>query len=863
MSELTPMMKQYTQMKEKYSEYILMYRLGDFYEMFFYDAIIASKELDIVLTGKDCGLGERAPMCGIPYHSIDNYISRLVSKGYKVSICEQVRDPDTNEVTGREVVRMVTPGTVTDPNMLDAGKNNYIVSVCCKDQQACLCFIDISTGDINLSGPYHETDPMIMNELGKYSPSEICVDETAKELNMVHSFAENSGCTVTDVKNYEDAADLICKQMGKSLEELEISESSLMVDTFGTLLKYLYDTQLCDLSHVKNLVITGKDGYVDIDISTWRNLEIIETLRLKEKTGSLLGVLDKTQTAMGARLLRHFLEKPSTSVVLIRKRQRAVQDFCSKTMERVSIRESLNRVRDIDRLLTKVVYGSINPREMINLGVSFSEIPHIIHILSSEAFSAPYIKELAKNSNDLSDITEYIKAAIYDEPPAAMKDGGIIRDGFNEQVDKFRRMLNDSKKVLADLESREREKTGIKNLKVKFNRVFGYYIEVSNANKSLVPETYIRKQTLTNGERFITPELKEIESELLNAQENVVTLEYELYEQLRKYVLEHMDVIKCTSANIALIDVLATFAEVAVKNKYTCPIVDDHDIIEIHEGRHPVVEQMLSKDMFIPNDAYLNTSDNRMAIITGPNMAGKSTYMRSVALITLMAQIGSFVPASSATIGIVDKVFTRVGASDDLASGQSTFMIEMNEVAYILKNATRKSLLIFDEIGRGTSTFDGMSIARAVLEYVAEHIKSKSLFATHYHELISLEDTVDGVKNYNVAAKRKGKNITFLRKIVAGGTDDSYGIDVARLAGVPEKVVDRAEQILQMLESGEKQEKVMDRPGDTSQDIDLFNSVIKDELICDLKNLDATVLTPVEALNTLYRLSKRAKDIVG
>ena len=862
MDNLSPMMKQYVEMKQMYKNYILMYRLGDFYEMFFEDAMIASKELDIVLTGRDCGLPERAPMCGVPYHSVDNYISRLVEKGYKVSVCEQVRDPKTNDVVGREVVRMITPGTVTDLNMLDAAKNNYIAAVFCDQKKVCTCFIDISTGDIYLSDEYSVKDPSVMNDLGKYAPRELYLNDAAQKLDSVKTYSQTSGCTVTAAEACVDPEGEILRQLGKPVGELGLGQSSLMVQTLGGLFRYLHQTQLCDLTHVCNLTMIGSSSSMELDLFSWRNLEIVETMRSKEKKGSLLGVLDKTKTAMGARLLRHFLEKPSLSVVQITKRQRAVQDFCAKTVERAQIRDALDGVRDIDRLLTKVVYGTINPRDMKNLGESFSRLPEVFSCLKSEAFTAPYLKEILEQGDDLSDITSYIQQAICDTPPLAMKEGGIIRDGFDEKVDSLRHMLRDSKQIMAQLEAREKESTGIKNLKIGYNKIFGYYIEVSNSGKDLVPDTYIRKQTLVNGERYITPELKEIETSLLNANDQVVAREYELYTQLRKFVLDHLDRVKNASACVALIDVLASFAEVAVKNNYVCPVVDNGSVIDIKNGRHPVVEQMAKTEMFIPNDTYLDTDSNRMAVITGPNMAGKSTYMRATALITLMAQIGSFVPASSAVIGVTDKIFTRVGAADDLASGQSTFMVEMNEVAYILKNATKNSLLIFDEIGRGTSTFDGMSIARAVLEYVAEHIRAKSLFATHYHELIALEDSVPGVRNYNIAAKKDGKKILFLRKIIRGGTDDSYGIDVARLAGVPTAVVDRAEEILKTLESENKPVVFQSTPAsEQPAELNLFDSDIKDSLIEELQNLDATVLTPIEAMNTLYSLSKRAKEI--
>lgn len=857
--QLSPMMQQYVEMKKQYKDYILMYRLGDFYEMFFDDAVIASKELDIVLTGKDCGLDERAPMCGIPYHSVDGYISRLVQHGYKVSVCEQIKDPVTNDVTHREVVRMITPGTVTDPEMLDESKNNYIVGAFCEKGRLCLCFVDISTGDMFLSGSYKLSDPTIINELGKYSPREIYASPEACETEPIKNYiASSAGCMLTRGETCPNAKELLEKQMGQTVGKLGLADNALAAETAGSLLKYLFDTQLCSLDHIKKLTLTGEYAYMQIDLSTWRNLEIVETMRFKEKKGSLLGVLDKTQTAMGARLLRNFLEKPLTNVDEINGRQGAVRDFYENNIERSELRDLFSGIRDIDRLLTKVVYGSVNPKDVKNLATSFSSLPRIFEILRGGKFGSAYLKNLLRGADELSDITEHIEAAINDDPPVAMKDGGIIREGYNSEVDELRVLLTDAKRIMVGLETSEKEKTGIKTLKVGYNKVFGYYIEVPNGSKDIVPDTYIRKQTLVGGERFITPELKEIEEKLLTARDDLVALEYKLFSELVLGIKECIERIKASSRAVAYIDVLTTLAEVAVKNGYTCPTVNSDSVIDIKNGRHPVVEKMLKNEVFVPNDTYLDTSDCRMAIITGPNMAGKSTYMRSVALITLLAQIGSFVPASSATVGVADKIFTRVGAADDLASGQSTFMVEMNEVAYILKNATKKSLLIFDEIGRGTSTYDGMSIARAVLEYVAKKIKAKSLFATHYHELVALESTVEGVKNFNVAAKKRGNTITFLRKIVPGGTDDSYGIDVARLAGVPEVVIDRAQEVLKEIES--EQPKVVIKREEKNEEPDLFNAVASDEITERLKNIDPTVLTPIEAMNELYALVQKAKN---
>ena len=860
--KMSPMMQQYVETKAKYSDYILLYRLGDFYEMFFEDAIIASKELDIALTKRDCGMDEKAPMCGVPYHSVDSYIARLVSKGYKVTICEQIKDPSTDEVLRREIVRMITPGTVTEPAALDERKNNYIVGVFSENNKMCLCFVDISTGEILLSEEYKSEDSKIINELGKRNPKEIYANKAAADSKVIKDYSSKSGCVITLGKGCENCSDIIEKQMEKPLSELGLEGRNLLILTFGSLLSYLHQTQLCDLTHVKNLTLNMSGSYMEIDFSTWRNLEIVETLRYKEKKGSLLNVVDKTQTAMGARLLRRYFEKPLMSVLEITLRQDAVKSFYSKTIERAELRELLGKIKDVERLLTKVVYKTINPREMKSLSTSFEVLPKIKEILKTSNFPSAYLQSVTDKFDDLADLYQIIDSAVCENPPLSAKDGFIIKDGYSADVDEYRRLLSDAKSIIAELETSEKQKTGIKNLKVGYNKVFGYYIEVSNSNKDSVPDTYIRKQTLVNGERFITPELKEIEGKLLHANERVVQLEFDLFSQLRQQIYENIERIRSASNIISSLDVLSSLAETAVKNNYVCPVVDDKNIIDIKDGRHPVVECMLNNDMYVANDTFLNCSSCKMAIITGPNMAGKSTYMRGVALITLLAQIGSFVPAKSATIGIADKIFTRVGASDDLASGQSTFMIEMNEVAHILKNATKKSLLIFDEIGRGTSTFDGMSIARAVLEYVARKINARSLFATHYHELIALENTVEGVKNFNVAAKKRGNNVIFLRKIVEGGTDDSYGIDVARLAGVPNEVIKRAEEILTSLESANKikmPEKVESSQKDREQ-LSL-GAVAYESIIEDLKNIDPTVLTPIEAMNVLYGLSKKAKDL--
>ncbi|MDF2685816.1 MAG: mismatch repair protein MutS [Clostridia bacterium] len=866
MAELSPMMQQYKNLKKDYKDYILLYRLGDFYEMFFEDALIASKELDITLTGRDCGLDERAPMCGVPYHSVDAYIARLVQKGYKVTICEQIKDPSTNEVCERKVVKIVTPGTVTEPNMLDETKNSYIVGICADDTgvNVTFCFIDITTGEILLTDVYKSDDYKIINELGKFNPKEAFVNKNVNEIPLLLSYFKdtNNSCLITngddETYDYNSCKEKIEKHMNKNLSELGITDNSLIIRALGALLSYIYKTQLCDISHINNIIFLDKQRYMDIDLFTWRSLEITETIRSKSKKGSLLGILDKTETAMGARLLRRFLEKPLINISDILKRQNAVVNLYEKNILRAEIKVILNEIKDVERIISKVAYDTINPRDLRNLSFSFSDLPDLKKILNN--LSASYLISINDGIDDLNDICSLINNSIVDEPPISIREGKIIKEGYNKEVDELRTLLTDTRAIIANLEAEEKQKTGIKNLKISYNKVFGYFIEVSNSNLNMVPERFIRKQTLTNAERFITEELKEIETKLLTANEKIVQLEYDIFCEIKAIIAKSLSRIKNTANSIALLDVLVCFAEVSQRNNYVCPHIDSGDIINIKDGRHPVVEDILKNEIFIPNDTFLDNTQNRTAIITGPNMAGKSTYMRQVALILIMAQVGCFVPAASAKLGIVDKVFTRVGASDDLTSGQSTFMIEMNEVAYMLKNSTKKSLLIFDEIGRGTSTFDGMSIAQAVLEYVTKNIKAKTLFATHYHELIKLENDIEGIKNYNVAARKKDKDITFLRKIMKGGTDDSYGIEVAMLAGVPTDVIKRAEAILMVLES-DKSDKIsqkINKKTDNTQ-IVLTNN-INDEIIEKLKIMDVTVLTPIEAMNELYKLSNKAKE---
>ena len=861
-NKLSPMMRQYLELKQQYKDCILMYRLGDFYEMFFDDARTVSRELDLTLTGRDCGLEDRAPMCGVSFHSVDNYISRLVARGFSVTICEQNKAENSNEVLGREVTRVITPGTVTEPTMLDEKKNNYIVGICADEGKVAFCYADITTGDFFLTDVFKLSDPSLLSHLCRYSPREAYLNKSAKDSTLIREyFAKLGHCTVKegDAESFrlKDCMRRIEQQTGKAIRDLDLPEGELLLKAAGGLLDYLQKTQLCDLSHMKNLRYLTDGDSMEIDYSTWRNLEIVETLRTKERHGSLLGVLDKTRTAMGARQLRKFLEKPLLDIPSIMARQDAVRILYDSHLERTELRDLLNHVRDVQRLMTKIVYDTLNPRDMRALCVSFSVFPQIKRILSS--MEPSLLKKIYADLDPLEDITSMIEEAIVEDPPMLIREGKMIRSGYNEKLDELRELLKNSKQVLANIETAEKEKTGIKNLKIGYNKIIGYFLEVTKLNTHLVPDYYIRKGTLVNAERYITPELKEIELQLATANDQIVQIEYDLYTALKKRLADALDRIRRSADAIALLDALLSLAHVALKNNYSCPFVNEGDVIDIKNGRHPVVESMLRDDMFVPNDTYLDRKDNRTAIITGPNMAGKSTYMRQVAIIILMAQIGSFVPASSATIGVCDKIFTRVGASDDLAMGQSTFMVEMTEVAYIVKNATKRSLMIFDEIGRGTSTFDGMSIARAVVEFVTQKIGGKSLFATHYHELIALEQEMSGVRNYNIAAKKKGKDILFLRKIVEGGTDDSYGVEVARLAGVPEEIIHRAEVILSELEAAPAS-----RPVASVQEEDLqisMTSGYADEIIETLKKTDATLLTPIEAMNELYRLAKQAKDI--
>ncbi len=879
-NELTPMMKQYMQTKEEYKDCILFYRLGDFYEMFFDDALTASKELEITLTGKNCGLEERAPMCGIPYHAVDSYLNRLVSKGYKVAICEQVEDPKTAKgIVKREVIRVVTPGTNLDTQGLDETKNNYIMCIVYMADRYGLSVADVTTGEYLVTELDSQTK--LMDELYKFMPSEIVCNEAFYM----------SGLDLDDLKNRLHMAiysleawyfdDALCRETLQehfkvaSLEGIGLSDYECGMIASGALLKYLEETQKNSLSHMSRLTRYATGNYMVLDSATRRNLELVETLREKQKRGSLLWVLDKTKTAMGARTLRKYVEQPLIDKKSIVKRLDAVAELKDNAICREEIREYLNPVYDLERLVGKITYQSANPRDLIAFQSSLSMLPSVKCILKD--MESDLLKEIYEELDPLEELCDLVGRAIQEEPPLAMKEGGIIKDGYNEEVDRLRKAKSEGKNWLADLETKEREKTGIKNLRISYNKVFGYYLEVTNSFKDLVPDYYTRKQTLANAERYIIPELKELEDTILGAEDKLCALEYELYCEVRNTIAAELTRIQRTAKAVAKLDVIASLALVAERNNYVRPKINEKGVIDIRDGRHPVVEKMIPNDMFIANDTYLDDKKQRISIITGPNMAGKSTYMRQAALIVLMAQLGSFVPASSANIGLVDRIFTRVGASDDLASGQSTFMVEMNEVANILRNATSKSLLILDEIGRGTSTFDGLSIAWAVVEYISNSklLGAKTLFATHYHELTELEGKISNVNNYCIAVKEKGDDIVFLRKIVKGGADKSYGIQVAKLAGVPDPVINRAKEIVEELVTADITGKVKDIAVQGSEtkkktqkkldEVDLtqfslFDTVKDDDVLNELKELDISHMTPMDAMNKLYQLQNKLRN---
>ena len=881
-NQLSPMMQKYMETKEEYPDCILFYRLGDFYEMFFEDAVTASKELELTLTGKNCGLEERAPMCGVPHHAVDTYLNRLVSKGYKVAICEQMEDPKTVKgLVKREVTRVVTPGTNLNVSALDEGKNNYIMCIVYLSDRYGIAIADVTTGDFYVTEV--DTDRKLIDEISKFAPSEIVCNEAffvsgidfeelRHRLNIVISSLENW---------YFD--DELCKRTlsehfhAATMEGLGLKDFPCGVVSSGALLKYLLETQKTDLTHISHIQSYTTGKFMIIDSSTRRNLELVETLREKNKRGSLLWVLDKTKTAMGARTLRSYLEQPLIEKDEITARQAAIRELNQNAISREEIREYLNPVYDLERLIGRIIYKTANPRDFIAFKSSLSMLPYIKNLL--EDFSSPLLGEICEELDPLEDLYSLIDASIVDEPPLNIREGGIIKDGYREEVDKFRHAKTEGKNWLADLEAREKEATGIKNLKVRYNKVFGYYLEVTNSFKDMVPDYYMRKQTLTNAERFITPELKELEDMILGAEDKLTSLEYDLFCEIREHLAGEVIRIQKTAKAIAKLDVFASLALVAERNNYVCPKINEKGVIDIKGGRHPVVEKMIDHDLFIANDTYLDCHKNRVSIITGPNMAGKSTYMRQTALIVLMAQIGSFVPAFSANIGIVDRIFTRVGASDDLASGQSTFMVEMTEVANILRNATADSLIILDEIGRGTSTFDGLSIAWSVVEHVCNPkiLGAKTLFATHYHELTELEGTLDGVNNYCIAVNEKGDDIVFLRKIIKGGADKSYGIQVAKLAGVPDPVIERAKEILQELIDNDisvkakeiaeeirakSKQKVRQKKYDEVdlEQMSLFDTVKNEDIIDELREIDITNLTPMDALNTIYRLQNKIKN---
>ena len=864
MAELTPMMQQYLQIKEQNQDAILFFRLGDFYEMFGADAKTASRELDLTLTSrdksKDKPAEERMPMCGVPYHAADAYIARLIAKGYKVAICEQTEDPaQAKGLVKRDIIRVVTPGTVIDSACLDEGRSNFCAGIYLDDDYAAVCVCDITTGKAHattFSGG--ERVKQLINELGRFTPAEAVVNETAFFDEMLHSFLQDKlNCHLEKLPSgrfqMEPAERLIRRQFGDDALHRLPRDNPAVFLALGALLSYLHETQKTDLAHVDDLEYYRRGQFMELDLTARRNLELTETLRSKEKKGSLLWVLDKTKTAMGGRMMRSWLERPLLSVTEIDRRNAAVAALAENTMAREELILALQGISDMERLVGRIVYGTAGGRDLVSLRTAMERLPQVKAQLS--AFDKGRLHQLNGELDDLNDLAALIGQTLVDEPPFSVREGEFIRGGFHPEVDRLRGILHGGKDVIVRMEAAEKEKTGIRTLKIGYNKVFGYYIEVSNSFKDQVPESYIRKQTLVNGERYITQELKDLEHDILSASDRVTALEYQLFTDLRLHIAAQAARVQQAAALVAELDALCSLAAVAVKNNYCCPVVDESGVIEIHDGRHPVVEQMRRDSMFVPNDTYMGAKDDRVAIITGPNMAGKSTYMRQVALIVLMAQIGSFVPARAARIGVVDRIFTRIGASDDLSAGQSTFMVEMTEVSDILKSATADSLLILDEIGRGTSTFDGMSIARAVLEYCADPKKlgAKTLFATHYHELTALEGELPGVRNYNIAVRTRGEDIIFLRKIISGGADRSYGIEVAKLAGLPRQVLTRARHILQELE--DEAGKPHAAPAETDQ-VSL-EALSESAVIDQLRRAQVDTLSPLEALNLLYELKNK------
>ena len=878
--QLTPMMQKYIETKKEYADCILFYRLGDFYEMFFEDAKCVSKELELTLTGKSCGLKERAPMCGVPFHSAEGYITRLVSKGYKVAVCEQVEDPKLAKgLVKREVIRVVTPGTNCNLTSLDEGRNNYLMGIVSMDDLYGLSVVDVTTGEYLLTEV--DTSGKLLDEINKFMPSEIiCNDSFYISGIDLEDLSGRMGISISALAPHYFDEELcekaLCRHFSvSSLDGLGLKDYSIGITAAGAVMEYLMETQKNSLAHILSLVPYQTGKYMILDRNTRRNLELVETLREKQKRGSLLWVLDKTKTAMGARKLRSSLEQPLIDKDEIVKRHDAIDELNENMITREELREYLNPIYDLERLLSKISYKSANPRDLTAFHSSLQMLPHILFLCQN--FKSRLFQEFSQKLDPLEDLCSLIASAIEEEPPLALHDGGIIRDGYDGQVDKLRAAKSDGKTWLATLETEERERTGIKNLKIKFNRVFGYYLEVTNSYKQLVPENWIRKQTLANSERYTTERLKELEDVVLGAEEKLYNLEYQLFCEIRDHIFTQVDRIQQTARTIAMLDMVTSLAYVAEKNNYVRPSLNEQGILNIREGRHPVIEQMIDHDMFISNDTYLDEDSHRLVIITGPNMAGKSTYMRQTALIVLMAQLGSFVPAAAADISLVDRIFTRVGASDDLASGQSTFMVEMTEVANILHNATKNSLIILDEIGRGTSTFDGLSIAWAVVEHIVDkkNIGAKTLFATHYHELTELEGKLDGVQNYYIAVKEDGEDIVFLRKIAKGGADKSYGIQVAKLAGVPENVLKRAREIAINLEGGTQtmvpvglaasQETKGDgsAPQQEMTQLSIFDAVTSfrsEDILFELRDIDLTRVTPMDAINLIYKWQEKLKE---
>ena len=881
MAQLSPMMTHYLETKKQYPDCILFYRLGDFYEMFFEDAKTASRELEITLTGKECGLEERAPMCGVPYHAVESYLNKLVQKGYKVAIAEQMEDPKTAKgLVKREVIRVVTPGTITNSQALEESKNNYLMGIVYMDGMFGISSVDISTGDYLVTEVKPERT--LLDEIFKFAPSEIICNEAFYMSGVDLEELKNRLHVVVTALENRFFSDDSCRRLLREhfhvnhLDGLGLSEYEAGTIAAGAVLSYLYETQKSTLDHLTAITPYTTGQYMMLDTSTRRNLELTETLREKQKRGTLLWVLDKTKTAMGARMLRSFVEQPLIDREGILARQNAIEELNMNYISREEMAEYLNAIYDLERLIGRISYKTANPRDLIAFKNSLAMLPHIKKILGE--FGADLLREVDSGMDTLEELTALIEHAIVDDPPISVRDGGIIKDGYSEEADRLRHAKTEGKDWLAALEAEEREKTGIKNLKIKFNKVFGYYFEVTNSFKDQVPDYFVRRQTLTNAERFTTDRLKELEGTILGAEDRLFSLEYDLFYQVRDTAGAQVEKIQQTAKAIALLDVLISLSTVATRHNYVKPKINERGVIHIKNGRHPVVEQMMRDDMFVSNDTYLDNGKNRISIITGPNMAGKSTYMRQTALITLMAQIGSFVPADEANIGLCDRIFTRVGASDDLASGQSTFMVEMTEVANILRNATRNSLLILDEIGRGTSTFDGLSIAWAVVEYISntKTLGAKTLFATHYHELTELEGAISGVNNYCIAVKEQGDNIVFLRKIVKGGADKSYGIQVAKLAGVPEQVITRAKELVEELSDADitarakeiasgsrtvQPKKSVERPDEVDlQQMSIFDTVREEDIIRELMEIDISRLSPVEALVTLDKFQSRLKN---